>query len=499
MIGLADRITPEEERIVDSMVEWYVGEALVLWKEAERNAAFFKATEVAMGELNRVAEERFTKVFRALLGDDPSRFTMLRSYYATSIKHRLGDPKKIRLEETRSWPRPAVKLVDPHPGELTLKNYLVTLTALMESGREEANTVRALDGKPYSDGVQFARQVWAAMKNARVFDFPFEDFIAIYRASDQYTCEKIARFPYNDSTAISVSGGTTHYVESINDAGSKVPFPDQMPFDNIYIGLGHGVPLQDHQILSRVGRAASGRVIGAGILGYMIWTGAEGGEVVEVIQIVEAKDNYILPNVVCHRGVWHDSVLTLAPWIVTHLIGAINDHRQIILGQPTRPTAGQRRDFEKTSKKFKVQGMIPRPYYLVRLEKKLIEDAGKRNRDRLAKIARELSYRHDRRGHERCYIQRGKIPLASKDVKKLEDAGYKIWTITEPDSNAYRQLMERGQPPKANNEWIAILTRWIDPQIVGPEDKPYIPAIRIPTRDEGAQRSTASPGVPRES
>ncbi len=59
--------------------------------------------------------------------------------------------------------------------------------------------------------------------------------------------------------------------------------------------------------------------------------------------------------------------------------------------------------------------------------------------------------------------------------------------------------MERGQPPKASNEWIAILTRWIDHQIVGPEDKPYIPAIRIPTRDEGAQRSTAGPGVPRES
>lgn len=55
--------------------------------------------------------------------------------------------------------------------------------------------------------------------------------------------------------------------------------------------------------------------------------------------------------------------------------------------------------------------------------------------------------------------------------------------------------MERGQPPKSADEWIAILTKWIDPTVVGPEDKPYIPAIRIPTGNRG---STATPGAPRE-
>ena len=124
-------------------------------------------------------------------------------------------------------------------------------------------------------------------------------------------------------------------------------------------------------------------------------------------------------------------------------------------------------------------GVIPKPYYVVRLQKQLIEETGQRTLDRLAKIQRELSYRHDRRGHERCYIRRGKLPLEEKDSKKLLKADYKIWTLDAPDSAAYHQLMERGQPPKAPDEWIAILTRWVDATIVGPEELPYIPAIRM--------------------
>ncbi len=44
----SQQLTSDEERIIDSMVEWYVHDALVLWKEAEKNAAFFEATKVAM-------------------------------------------------------------------------------------------------------------------------------------------------------------------------------------------------------------------------------------------------------------------------------------------------------------------------------------------------------------------------------------------------------------------------------------------------------------------
>ena len=158
----------------------------------------------------------------------------------------------------------------------------------------------------------------------------------------------------------------------------------------------------------------------------------------------------------------------------------INEHRTIIAEQ--KPSLRMRQDFEKARKKLRMPTMIPKPYYLVRMEKKLITDHVDRQHKELSRIARELSYRHDRRGHERCYVRRGKQPLAVKDSQKLHEAGYMIWTVDEPDANAYRQLMERGYPPKGADEWLAILTRWIDPQIIGPEDKPYIPAIRLPSK-----------------
>jgi len=479
------KLTPDEDKVVRKAISWYVTELTSLVRGGFRNTAFESATTKAITNLNEVLQQRLALAFSDVLVRDPKRYAAITSYAI-----RLANNAIETLTDTP--PRH-----QKGPGDDTLASYLHTLEALLQATRN-TSSVRTLDGRSSDEGQRLARSLWASMRNARIFDFSHADYALAHHSADVYTTTKIAGLswvPEGQSTLTTDESET--YIERIHSAGERVPFPDPLPFDSFFIGFGYGVPLTELQAEVRTAGALHQRkLVASALLGYIV-SHSDGGWITEIIQVVESDDNYILPNVVCARGVWQDPIRNLAPWITTHLIGVINDHRQLIL--ESKPSFAQKRSWQKKGKALKVHGLIPKPYYVVRLEKALIEDTGRRTRGHLAKIARELSYRHDRRGHERCYIRRGKLPISADDLEKLQRAEYRIWTLDEPDSNAYRQLMERGQPPKAPNEWIAILTRWIDPTVVGPEDAPYVPAIRIPSagRATAAPRS-AMPGVPRE-
>jgi hypothetical protein len=118
--------TPEEQRILDAMIDWYVGEAIPMFKESERNAAFLQATSAAMEGLNKETERRFTMAFSAMLRADPGRYKALHSALSQAIHARLG-----------SGPGASVKVVEPSPGEHTLRNYLTAMTACFEAARLE--------------------------------------------------------------------------------------------------------------------------------------------------------------------------------------------------------------------------------------------------------------------------------------------------------------------------------------------------------------------------
>lgn len=465
-------IAPAEQRAIDEAAAWYVDELSQMGGSAHLNAGFMSATVRAATGLNTHLNQRLAFAFSSEMVKNPPRYKQLMEYAGRVVKETV---------EANALARAALYQKRPDkPGDATLKTYLQGLEALLRVARGEDGALRSLDGAELDKGKDFARRLWATLRNARIFDFSPDDYVSIHRATDLYTTEKIAKLnwqAYGEGVEPNEEE-TKRFVASINEAGAKVPFPDPLPFDACYIGLGDGVALTENQWAARTVGMEPRSVAGAALLGYVIWTGPTGGWVVEIVQVVEPNDNYMLPNVLCMDGFWYQPTLNMAPWITTHLIAVINDHRKLIV--ETKPSASQRHDWGKKGKKLKIQGLVPRPYYVVRMEKALIEETGKKTRENLSKISRELAYRHDRRGHERCYIRRGKLPLEPKDQKKLEDAEYRIWTINEPDSTAYRQLMERGQPPKAPDEWIAILTRWVDQTIVGPEDKPYVPAIRLP-------------------
>lgn len=485
------KLTPAEEKVVRSTIAWYVGELSSITREGYRNAAFAAATARAVERINVVFNNRLTQALIPLIhAGDPE---MVRD--GNRVRKIILHANELATDE---WKRRAKGWSEPHrnPGDDTLRTYLQTMEAMLDATRNR-DAIRALDGRSIDEGERFCRVLWATLRNARVFDFTPADYAISHHAADVYTTTKIAGKPWvPEGESDMTPEESQEYIDKIHAAGEKVPFPDPLPFDANYIGFGFGVPLTGIQAEVRTaGAVKQNRAVASALLGYVIWGHGDSGTIAEIIQVVEPEDNYILPNVVCVNGTWVEPLRNLAPWITTHLIAVINHHRKLIV--ETKPSFAQRRDWQKRGKTLKVPGLIPKPYYVVRLEKKLVEDTGRRTRGHLAKIARELAYRHDRRGHERCYIRRGKLPLSAEDLEKLQKAEYRIWTHDEPDSDAYRQLMERGQPPKAPDEWIAILTRWIDPTVVGPEDKPYVPAIRMTTsgRVVGAAQPGASPDI----
>lgn len=448
---------------------WFLNEATKIIPDSDRNAAFHYATQESFKTIGVEMGERFSVAFADLRRSNPDRYRALYKHLGDSIH----DKMEVAIKSLGSRPKTY------KPGDATLKTYLQTIEALSQVVRNADGSIRSLDGSDLGKGQEFARRLLAVVRSARIFDFHPSDFATVYRATDLYTTTQVAKLSWQnpgDNSNPPTPKESKQFSSRIEEAGEKVPFPDPLPFDACYLGFGEGFPLTSDQWLSR-GIGNERPTLGAALLGYVIWN-TDGGWVVEIVQIVEPTDNYMLPNVVCQNGIWSLPVLNLAPWLTTHFVSAINDHRKLIL--ETKPTSGQRHTWGKKGKQLKIPTLTPKPYYIVRLEKSLIEDSGERNRKRLSQIARELSYRHDRRRHERCYIRRGKLPIDEVEALKLAEAQYKIWTTTEPDSNAYRQLMERNQPPKAADEWMAILTCEIDQTVVGPENKPYIPAIRIP-------------------
>jgi hypothetical protein len=226
------------------------------------------------------------------------------------------------------------------------------------------------------------------------------------------------------------------------------------------------------------------KMIRANLIGVLLGSiyGGGGVDVVLMVRITEpGGEDYIVPcaervGTGKHVPMWTTPDL-LFPWIVNSLLSFIHEHRTTVV--ETTPSYGMRKDFGRLAKKTDGLTLIPRPYYVVPLKDTVIRDRAARKA--VYGVARRtpLNYRHDRRGHERCRIQRGLLPMDAKTRAKLEKRGYKLFTVTDPDGETQRRLIERRQPRKRAYEWIAVKVTWIDQCVVGPEDAPYVPAVRV--------------------
>lgn len=355
-----------------------------------------------------------------------------------------------------------------------------------------------------------ARLIWAALRNARVFEISAPIFSAIFAEVQRYIWTKVCELPVERMGTNPVAASLTKEEsakahEAICDAADRLPiFDDIMPFDHIFVGFDGEGQLTDAMSTREklADHAQPEKILRSRILGYLI--GPVHGTRVEAIEFVRITAPGGIDNVVAiashlapgldvngvDRGStwmhpWHQT-----PWIINSILSFIHEHKTLVLEQ--HMSKQQRRVVGKQAK-AKGFDIIPRPYYLVPLKNLTMKSVARRSVGFVARRA-PLSYRHDRRGHERVYVQRGPLPLDDKKRKDLEKPrgvppmAYTIYTVTDPNAEHARLLMERRQLPKREGEWVAIKVRHIDQTIIGDGSLPYVPGVRVSTDREVQRR-----------
>ena len=358
--------------------------------------------------------------------------------------------------------RTAERIMLPE-GQAAVATYHHCLNQLSTGAKGIVKDVQDVAG-----GIQLARRLWAEISNARVFEIPLEIWTHLYRAHEQGFTKIASEKGITDEEALA------HVVLM----GSKRPFPEKLPFDHTYIGFGAGIPLSADLTRMRVRDATvEDSVLGSFLLGYFVSGPLQ--QAYEILHIITKEKDYFMPSAQRADGIWAGG-WTLAPWLVGDMIDLINEHNTVVLNH--EPTPKMRDDARK--QKLSALGYIPQPYYTVRLKHKLIDED---DRDRTSEtgVTHVLSYRHDRRGHVRCYVERGPLPIDPKKEAKLLKYGYRF-IAGEPNAEDAAHLAKRNFPPKSNKEWMAIKVRWIADMVVGDPKLPYVPAVRVPEKLEAS-------------
>jgi hypothetical protein len=378
-------------------------------------------------------------------------------------------------------------------GRSAVKHYLRIVKDVYDGATAGDEAVLELGDGNKEDGRQLARLIWAALRNARVFEIDSDLYNAITVEASVHCWEKIGGIKkgvsFND---VSPEEGQAAFDKLWTAAESLPVFSDIMPFDHIFIGIsGHGTNIPN-DVLRCLIQDPPDRMIRACINGYLIGP-VHGGNDVDVVVFVRITGpggiDYTVPCVermsVSGQPAEWTNVAFLFPWIVNSMLTFIHDHKTTII--ESAPTHGIRRDYDRLAKQMGGTLIIPRPFYTVPMRDKVIINRAARKAVYGVQKRTPLTYRHDRRGHERCLIQRGQMPMAEETRTKLEKRGYKIFTINPVDAETNRLLAERGQRPKRADEWLATLVSWVTPTIVGPVDAPYVPAVRVSERFGGSR------------
>jgi len=355
-------------------------------------------------------------------------------------------------------------------------------------GLEDLDVIYEMSGE--SAGLTWSMiQTWTWLNRAKVFHLDPERY-------EDLTCEIGDYLGYHlgFGNAFQQNDGRTFYTklqgvfdkdkissDKVHDAfdnlenlSRAVPFPAPMPFECIFLGLGSGYEIHGEE------RAAVGHIIRhteskrIWILGYLI---VEEWAVLIVVQY-EGQDGVLGSlNMSLYQGEngWRLSQF-LAPWVLNGIIGAINEHRTILV----EDKRGKRfRGFGKAlKKKLKIHKLAPPDFYQIQLRSDVFIRSGQGRGPDTGQVVRVYRHRWDVRGHERCRVDRGLLPLDPQVKLRLQSRGYEVFETDPLDAETYHKVVVRGHLAKKRDEWMAVLSHWVKPHVRGPEEAPYIRSVR---------------------
>lgn len=324
---------------------------------------------------------------------------------------------------------------------------------------------------------------------ANVFILSPSLFVTYHHEADVYTTEEIAgvewqAFSGNDglgSITVSRQEGLEHF-DKVVAAGKRMPVPDpqRWPFPVMWISLGEGPALTEGQLMSRLQPWTYQQVqyredAPPSIIGQL-WAITERGPVIwDVLEFFSGDANVTCWTTAYSPGEGWKHPYDLNPWICNAIYKHLVDFKTFIVERNWKARNAARVPGSPASV---VRPPIPKPYYVVKLQTKVIEQ---NFRSAMPRPSRHFEYQHrfPVRGHYRIRVRRGPLPLPERDRAVLNARKYTIYTINPMSAEHVQMLAERGIQPKRGNEWLAILVSWVKDHERGPDDGPFVPSVRV--------------------
>lgn len=370
-------------------------------------------------------------------------------------------------------PKPDVRKYESQqhekPEDQSLETYLEAIAYTLRVSRQEANTDRRAE----------AMRMYVAFREARVFHLGQETYAAVHAEADRFTTE-MAGLDYQPPNLRREvpEEENRRYVATFMREAKHQSWPEKFPFPIIYLGYGRGVVLPLASGRLKVPSRVRGDVEEVRLLGHLLT--AEGHALAWLQGIVNGEEGVGTIQ-------WCDEARTveagwtrgldLEPWTLPHLVRIINDHRTFVV--ETELSGAVRRSIKENRKPLGLDDYkhMPKPYYTLRLQTHVIRE---KVRKQLGRPAKPKSYKTDVRGHERCRIRRGPLPIDPKLADKLHKRGYVIYSTNTLDEETYQRLSQRGMAFKRADEWLAVKATWVKDHLSSNSPNlPYIPAVRV--------------------
>lgn len=364
--------------------------------------------------------------------------------------------------------------------EQSVESYLEFLSHTLQMSRDRSqkwtDTQRAV-----------AMRAYTSLREARVFHIGKETYGAIHEEADRHTTALAGvPFQYPDVRVPVPDDERKRYLQTFYRESKNQPFPDPLPFSAIFLGYGNGVFYPDKTWDRVVPSALQGRIVKLWLAGHLLDSAGLAcvclkGETDAGTVATWLNDSH-MPEGGWVRG------LDLEPWTLPHLIRIINDHRTFVM--ETEVSKPLKSAIRLNRKKLGIEDFkhMPIPFYSLRLQSHVIKE---KVRVQLGRPATPKRYKTDVRGHERCRIRRGSLPIAPDLAEKLIQRGYVIFSSNKLDEETYRRLSERGLGYKRADEWLAVKATWVKEHMTSNDPKlPYIPALRVAGKIRTPKKAT---------
>jgi hypothetical protein len=313
-------------------------------------------------------------------------------------------------------------------------------------------------------------EAWSYLNQASIFEVPTSLYTELYHEADKEVCRVAGQeWLHPADRSQSSEEEALRNFKVTEDEGKRQSYPEHMPFEYCYFGFDIPWLLNPGQA-ALFGAIASNEPVDV----FMYAILAAKGRVFSLHTLDHGYKCGIAIRCEREDNKWIRP-LTLMPWIFNWMVEWINSHRLTV--EETTHKFGYRHHYKRAAKRSKNKP-IPPPYYTV-----LIKDVVRKERPRTdetgMKMRRAQRHRSAVRGHGVMRVRRGKLPLDPKLEQELrKDKRRRIFTDRPLDAETYADLAKRGIRPKAHDEWMAVLKYWRNEFMRGPEDGPFIPAVR---------------------